>query len=46
MCIIDFMNLGVSESKMPAEVGNKALMQHNFDVLNPNILVTKLDFVL
>ena len=29
---------------MLAEVGNKAL-QHNFDALNPKILVTKLDFV-
>ena len=45
MCIIDFMNLGVSESKMPAEVGDKALIQHNFDVLDPKVLVTKIDFV-
>ena len=43
MCSIDVMNLGFSESTMLAEVGNKAL-QHNFDVLNPKILVTKLDF--
>ena len=44
MCSIDFINLRVSESKMLAEVGNKAL-QHNLDVLNPKILATKLDFV-
>ena len=36
--------LGFSESNMSAEVGNKALW-HNFDVLDPKILVIKLDFV-
>ena len=45
MCSIDFIYLGVSESKMPAEVGNKALIQHNLDVLDPKVLVTKIDFV-
>ena len=44
MCTFDVINLGFSESSMLAEVGNKALW-HNFDVLNPKILVTKLDFV-
>ena len=44
MCSIDVINLGVSESNMLAEVGNKALW-HNFDVLNPKILVADVDFV-
>ena len=44
VCSTDVINLGVSESKMLAEVGNKAL-EHTFNVLNPKILVTKLDFV-
>ena len=43
-CSIDVTNLGVSESNMLAEVGNKALW-HTFDVLNPKILVTMFDFV-
>ena len=45
MCSIDVINLGVSESKMLAEVGDKALW-HNFDVLNPKILVAKVDVVI
>ena len=44
VCSIDVINLGVSESSMLAEVGNKAL-QHNFDVLNPKILAANVDFV-
>ena len=44
MCSIDVIDLGVSESNMLAEVGNKALW-HNFDALNPKILVIKLDFL-
>ena len=40
MCSID----GISGSNMLAEDGNKALW-HNFDVLDPKILVIKLDFV-
>ena len=44
MCSIDVINLGISESNVLAEVGNKAF-KHNFDVSNPKILVTKLDFV-
>ena len=44
MCNIDVINLGVSESNMLAEVGNKALW-HNFDVLDQKILVIKVDFV-
>ena len=43
-CSIDVINLGVSESNMLAEVGNKTLW-HNFYVLDPKILVTKVDFV-
>ena len=43
MCSINLINLGFLESSILAEVGNKAL-QHNFDVLNPKILVIKLDF--
>ena len=42
MCSINVINLGVSESNMSAEVGNKTL-EHTFDVLNPKILVTKFD---
>ena len=34
------INLRFSESRMLAKVDNKAL-QHNFDVLNPKLLVTK-----
>ena len=44
MCSIDVLNFGISESGMSAEVGNKAF-KHNFDVPNPKILVSKLDFV-
>ena len=44
VCSIHVINLGVSESSMLAEVGNKAL-QHNFDVLDLKILVFKLHFV-
>ena len=44
VCSIPVINLGFSESNMSAEVGYKALY-HNFDVLNPKVLVTKLDFV-
>ena len=44
MCSIDVINLGFSESSILAEVGNKAF-KHYFDVPNPKILVTKLDFV-
>ena len=44
VCSIDVINLGVSESNMLAEVGNKTLW-HNFDVLDPKVLVIKLDFV-
>ena len=44
MYTFDVINLGFSESNMLAEVGDKAL-QHNFDVLNPKILVTMTDFV-
>ena len=43
MCSIDVINLGDLESSMLSEVGNKAF-KHNFDVSNPKILVTKLDF--
>ena len=42
-CSIDVTILGVSESNMSTEVGNKALW-HNFDVLDPKIIVIKLDF--
>ena len=38
------INFRFSESNMLAEVVKKVL-QHNFDVLNYKILVTKLDFV-
>ena len=41
---INVINLGFSESSMLAEVGNK-VFKHNFDVPNPKILVTRLDFV-
>ena len=44
VCSIDVINLEVSESNMLAEVGNKALW-HNLDVLDPKLLVIKLDFV-
>ena len=44
MCHINVKNLRFSESNMLAKVGNKA-SQHNFDVLNPKVLVTKLDVV-
>ena len=45
MCSIDVINLlGFSESSVLAEVGNKVLM-HSCDVLDPKILVIKLDFV-
>ena len=44
VCSIDVIDLGVSESNMLAEVGNKALW-HNLDVLDPQIPATKLDFV-
>ena len=39
----DFINLGFSDNNMLAKVGNKAL-HHNIDMLNPKILVIKLDF--
>ena len=45
VCSIDVINLGVSESNILAEVGNEALW-HNFDVLNPKILVAKVDVVI
>ena len=45
VCSIDVINLGFSESNMLAEVGGNKVVQHNFGVLNPKILVTKLDFV-
>ena len=41
---IDVINLRFSESNMLAEVGNKALW-HNLDVVDPKLLVIKLDFV-
>ena len=44
VCSIQVKNLGFSESIVLAEVGNKT-SEHTFDVLNPKILVTKLDFV-
>ena len=44
MCNIDVINLGFSERSMFSEIGNKAF-KHNFDVPNPKILVTKLNFV-
>ena len=44
LCSTDVINLGVSESNMLAEVGNKALW-NNFDVLDLKILVIKIDFV-
>ena len=43
VCNIDVVDLGFSENKMFAEVGNKRL-KHNFGVLNPKRFVTKLDF--
>ena len=44
MCSIQVKNLGFLGSIALEEVGNKAL-EHTFDVLNPKILSTKLDFV-
>ena len=44
MWSVHVIYLRFSENNMLAEVGNKAL-QRDFDVLNPKILVTKLDFV-
>ena len=44
VCSIHVKNLGFSESNVLAEVGNKAL-ECSFHMLDPKILLTKLDFV-
>ena len=44
VCSIDVINIGLSESNLLPEAGNK-VFKHNTDVPNPKILVTKLDFV-
>ena len=44
VCSIQVKNLVFLKSIVLAELGNKTL-EHTFDVLNPKILVTKLDFI-
>ena len=40
VCSIDVINLGISESNMLAEVGNKALW-HNYDALDQKLYSCK-----